>query len=255
MAPAVLSLDRLIDHAVQARRARAAQRSSLGDAAEQASIGAFLFDVDGVISDTAKHHTAAWRRLAQEEGLLFDDEIAAELAGLSRTDSLKRLLQGRRLPADRFDQLLDRKNEYYVAALRTLSEADLVPGVLPLLRDLRDAGLRLAAVSLSRNARQVLLRVGVVEAFDAIVDGVDAAKSTSGLNRFLLAARALRVEPGRCVVVEDSVSGVATARSVGMRTVGVGHHDRLCAATVVLESFSGTDASRLIRQLVERRPV
>ncbi|HVP12875.1 MAG TPA: beta-phosphoglucomutase family hydrolase [Phycisphaerae bacterium] len=215
-------------------------------------IGAFIFDVDGVLADTATLHTEAWRRLAKEEGLDFDEAAANALRGLSREDSLRRLLHGREVPADRFTELLDRKNGYYLGELKHLSERVVLPGVRLLLAGLRDLGIKLAAASLSRNARAVLLRTGLVSNFDVIVDGNDLEESRSDLNRFHLIARALRVDPARCVVVEDSTAGIAAARAAGMRSVGVGDYERLCAATMVLDSLRGTDAGTLVYWLGHR---
>jgi beta-phosphoglucomutase len=215
-------------------------------------IGAFIFDVDGVLADTAALHTAAWRRLAEEEKFDFDDSIAEELRGLSRDDSLRRLLNGRLVPADRFAELLDRKNGYYLADLKHLHERVVLPGVRLLLAELRELGIKLAAASLSRNARQVLLRTGLVANFDVILDGNDLSESRLGLSRFHLIAKALRVDPGRCVVVEDSTAGIAAARAAGMRSVGVGAYDRLCAATLVMESLRGVDAGTLVYWLGHR---
>ena len=215
-------------------------------------IGAFIFDVDGVLADTAALHTTAWRRLAKEEGFVFDEAIAEELRGLSRDDSLRRLLNGRQLTADRFTELLDRKNGYYLADLKHLHERVVMPGVRLLLAGLRELGIKLAAASLSRNARQVLLGTGLVADFDVIVDGTDLSESRMGLSRFHLIARALRVDPGRCVVVEDSTAGIAAARAAGMRSIGVGSYDRLCAATLVLDSLRGMDAGTLVYWLGHR---
>jgi beta-phosphoglucomutase len=215
-------------------------------------IGAFIFDVDGILTDTAALHIGAWRRIAEEEGFDFDDATADALRGLSREDSLQRLLNGRCVPPGRFAELLDRKNGYYLAELKHLPEQVVLPGVRLLLAGLRELGIKLAAVSLSRNARPVLLRSGLVGNFDVIIDGNDLADSKSGLSRFLLIARALRTEPARCVVVEDSTAGVAAARAAGMRSVGVGGYDRLCAATMVLDSLRGVDAGTLVYWLGHR---
>lgn len=215
-------------------------------------IGAFIFDVDGVIADTAELHHAAWRRLAQEEELQFDAALANQLRGLSRQDSLRRLLGSADVSEERFAELADRKNAYYQECLRDLTKDDVLPGVRPLLNGLAELDIKLAVVSLSCNARAVLLRIGVVDAFDIIIDGRDMIRVRSSLNRFQRAAGILGVEPGRCVVVEDSTAGIAAARAVGMRSVGVGDPDRLCAATLVFESLRGVQAESLVQWLAER---
>lgn len=224
-------------------------RDAPARSSDRTTVGAVLFDVDGVITDTAERHTAAWRRLAQEEGLEFSDEMANALRGLSREDSLDRLLNGRLLSYDQFASLMERKNEYYVASLQTLTPADTLPGIVELLGYLRDEGIRTAAVSLSRNAQLVLDRVGLFDAFETIIDGLAQARSRGGLHRYLLAAKALRVDPMRCVVLEDSAFGIALARSAGMKTVGLGCARRLCAADVVFESLQGVEPTAVFRAL------
>ncbi len=213
------------------------------------AIGAFIFDVDGVIADTAEMHTGAWRRIANEEAIPFDESTADALRGLSREASLRHLLDGEEASPARIVELADRKNAYYLESIKQLTKVDVPAGAVSLLEGLAELGLKLAAVSLSRNARTVLLRTGVVDAFDVVIDGNDLSKSRRGLNRYLLAARVLHVEPGRCVVVEDSAAGISAARAAGMRSVGVGDPRRLCAATLVLDSLRGAEAGTLIRRL------
>lgn len=215
-------------------------------------IGAFIFDVDGVVTDTAVLHAEAWRRLADEEGWEFNGAAADALRGLSRDDSLRRLLKGRVVSSEVFAELLERKNGYYLAALKETNENLALPGVRLILVGLRELGIKVAAVSLSRNARTILTRARLVKDFDVILDGGDMSQSASSLNRFQLAAKFLRVEPSRCVVMEDAAAGIALARTAGMRSVGIGDYDRLCAATLVLESLRGIDASTLVHWLGHR---
>lgn len=215
-------------------------------------IGAFLFDVDGVIADTAALHTAAWKKLADEEGLPFADADAQALRGLSRDDSLRRLLKGRVLAYEQFEEWKNRKNDYYVAALQNLSRKNLLPGLQRFLADLHARKIRLAAVSASRNARRVLDRVDIADRFEAIIDGLDESRATTGLHRYHLAAAALRIVPQRCVVVEDSTAGIALARSAGMKTIGLGDPQRLGAADVTLPSFEMANANDLLGFFIQR---
>ncbi len=209
-------------------------------------IGAFLFDVDGVIADTAALHTAAWKRLADEEGLPFAEADAHALRGLSRDDSLRRLLKGRVLAYEQFEEWKNRKNDYYVAGLQWLSRKNVLPGLQRFLADLTVRKIRLAAVSASRNARRVLDQVDIFDRFEVIIDGLDEARARTGLHRYHLAAAALRIVPQRCVVVEDSTAGIALARSAGMKTIGLGDPQRLCAADVTLPSFEMANANDLL---------
>ncbi len=222
-------------------------------ASRNTRLTAFAFDVDGVLADTASLHTAAWRRLADEEGLLFSDDLAARLRGLSREASLRHLLGSRRVTPDAFRQLADRKNRYYIASLDDVGPQHAMPGAIELVNGLKKLGLRVAAVSLSRNARLVLDKLGILDAFSVLIDGARTGGRANRLNRYLLAALELRTTPDRCAVVEDSAAGIAAARQMGMRTVGIGNTDRLCAATLVLDSFVGVDANDLLRRL-ESRP-
>jgi beta-phosphoglucomutase len=211
------------------------------------AIGAFLFDVDGVLADTARLHEAAWRRLAVLEGLTLDADTARSLRGLSRSDSLRRVLGQRRVTNHRFDELMEQKNRDYLAQVEQLTSADVLPGSLELLEELPELGIRVAAVSASCNARPVLDRLGLLNRFAAVVDGTDDV-STAG-HRFLMAAAVLRVEPSRCVVVEDSTAGAAAARQFGMKCLGLGDATILCMATLVFESLRGVDARSLLRWL------
>ena len=213
------------------------------------SIGAFIFDVDGVIADTADLHATAWRRVADEEGLPFAEGLSDELRGLSRKASLEKLLGGRSVPADAFEAMMDRKNRYYAESLHRLEPKDILPGVTCLLDGLRRFDIKLAAASASCNARTVLSCVGVMDEFEVIMDGNDVARSKHGLHQFALAAASLRMVPQRCVVVDDSTAGLSAARQLGMRSIGLGERDRLCAATMTFDSLRGVEARTLLHWL------
>lgn len=217
------------------------------------SIGAFIFDVDGVITDTADLHALAWRKLAEEEGLSFSESLPDELRGLSRKASLEKLLNGQSLPADKFEAMMDRKNEYYVKSLQRLTSQDVLPGVACLLNGLRRFKIKMAAASASCNARTVLHCVGMMDDFEAVIDGNDVAKSKHGLHQFALAAASLRVAPQRCVVVDDSTAGMAAARQLGMKSIGIGDRERLCAATMAFDSLRGVEARTLLHWLSDIR--
>lgn len=212
-------------------------------------LGAVLFDVDGVLADTARLHTSAWARLAGEERLPFEADVADALRGLSREDSLRLLLGPRRVTQQSFQNMLDRKNAHYLDMVSGLSEVDALPGAASLLAQFARLGIRRAAVSLSRNARAVLNRIGLAPMLDVIVDGTDDEGTSGGLDRYHRAAAALATSPRRCLVIEDSASGIATAKNAGMKTIGVGSPQRLCAADLVFESLQGVNARLLLRWL------
>lgn len=193
-------------------------------------VEAVIFDLDGVITDTAEYHYLGWQRLADEQGWDFDRQRNEALRGVSRMESLELILDGRSLPADEKRRLADRKNAYYVEALEQVTPGDLLPGARGLLDACRSAGLKVAIGSSSRNARLVLDRLGIAEEFDAISDGHSVERAKPAPDLFLHAARQLRVAPARCAVIEDAASGVEAALAAGMLTVGVGPPERVGAA-------------------------
>jgi len=213
------------------------------------SIDAIIFDVDGVIADTAERHAEAWRRLADEEGFAFDETIADSLRGLSRAASLKRLLGDHEATPDEFKDMMERKNRYYVASLESITPSDVLPGITRLMRQFAKMNVKVAAASASKNARLVLDRIGLVEQFDAIVDGNEVGRPKPAPDLFARAAARLRIKPNRCVVVEDAAAGIMAAHAAGMRSIGLGDGDRLHSATLLLPSFDEIEAVALIEML------
>lgn len=213
------------------------------------SIDAIIFDVDGVIADTAERHADAWRKLADEEGFVFDEAIADSLRGLSRAASLRRLLGDHEATPDEFKEMMERKNRYYVASLESLSPSDTLPGIERLMRQFAGMNVKVAAASASRNARLVLDRIGLAEQFDAIVDGNEVGRPKPAPDLFARAAARLRIKPNRCVVVEDAAAGVLAAHAAGMRSIGLGDADRLHMATLVLPTLDEIEATALIEML------
>ncbi len=203
---------------------------------------AFIFDLDGVITDTAEYHYRAWQRLADEEGFPFDRAVNEKLRGISRRASLDIILAGRTLPEDQVLALMARKNDYYVEMLEQVSSADLLPGALELLHEARAAGIKTALGSASRNAWTVIQRLGIADLFDAISDGASVERTKPAPDLFLHAAAQLGVPPDQCVVFEDAEAGILAARAAGMRTVGLGPPARVGMADVV---FPGLVDSRL----------
>ena len=209
-------------------------------------IAAFIFDVDGVLADTARLHTAAWRKLAEDEGLPFHGALHDSFRGLPRAESLRRLLAGRQVSPEKFAAMLERKNGHYLDSLQGLGPSDRLPGTAHLLDGLRRCGVQLAAASASRNARIVLGRVGLIDIFEVVVDGRDAVESDRRVDRFVLAAERLEVDPCRCAVVEDAAEAIEIARRLEMRTIGIGERDRLESADMAFESLRGVEAKMLL---------
>lgn len=208
------------------------------------NIDVFLFDVDGVLADTADLHAAAWREAAEEIGIEIPASVIPLLRGRSREDSLRLILGERELPAEDFERVMDRKNGHYVSRLEGLTPGDALPGAAELLSDLSHAGVRLAAVSASRNARTVLTRIGLIHRFERVVDG-QVGLPRGQTNRYAHAAVAMRCDPARCVVVEDSQIGVELARGAGMRVIGLGRAVRDSHADLKLDSLSAVRVSDL----------
>lgn len=187
-------------------------------------VKAVIFDLDGVIVSTDEYHFAAWKRISDEEQIYFDKEINEKLRGVSRMDSLEIILENAsRKYSDKEKQLLaDRKNQYYIELLDTLSVADILPGVSSILTELRNEGIKLALASSSKNAPLILDKIGMKGYFDAVVDGNEITKSKPDPEVFLLAAKKLQLEPGNCVVIEDASAGIEAANSAHMKSVAIG---------------------------------
>ncbi len=186
------------------------------------AIRAFLFDLDGVITDTAEYHYLAWQKLADEEGIPFSRQEADAMRGLSRRDSLQVLLKGRVLEEKTAQAWMVRKNNLYLSMLDRLSADSLLPGVRRLLTEARDSGIRIAVASASRNAHLVLDRLGILPLFDAIGDGQSVVNPKPAPDLFLWTAGRLNANPRQAVVFEDARAGIEAALAGGFWTVGIG---------------------------------
>ena len=210
------------------------------------TVRGLIFDLDGVITDTAELHYRAWQRMADEAGLPFDRRANEALRGISRRESLGRVLGERTVSEAEADVLMDRKNGYYRELLQTMTPSDVLPGSIELVEAARARGLRVAIASASRNAREVLDRLGIADHFDAICDGhtVEAAKPAPDL--FLAAAAALGLPPGECVVFEDAADGVAAAQAAGMAAVGIGPPERVGSAEMILDGLADAELDAIL---------
>jgi beta-phosphoglucomutase len=212
------------------------------------SAEAVIFDLDGVIVSTDELHFAAWAEIADEVGIAFDRKDNERLRGVSRMESLDLLLGDRARAYDRTQKeaLATRKNARYRELLGLLSPADMLPGVMDLLADLRTHGIRVAIGSSSRNAPVILKRIGLEAAFDAVADGNRIHRSKPDPEVFALAARDLGIEPGRCVVVEDALAGIDAALAAGMKAFAVGYAVRHAGAHGRSASLEGVRACDLM---------
>lgn len=185
-------------------------------------IKAFIFDLDGVITDTAEFHYRAWKRLADEEGLPFTREDNEQLRGVSRRESLLRLLKGREVPEATLQEWMTRKNEYYQAYLEDITPDDRLPGVMRFIDEARAAGLRLGIGSASKNARTVIERLALLDTFEIIGDGHAVVNPKPAPDLFVWVAGGLRVPVDTAVVFEDAAAGIDAAKAAGCLSVGVG---------------------------------
>lgn len=188
------------------------------------SCKAVVFDLDGVIVTTDDYHYKAWKRMADEEGIPFDRAINERLRGVSRMESLEIILEQAEKPYSDAEKkaLAERKNEYYKESLSALSPADILPGTKETLAALKKRGIKAAVGSSSRNAKPILEKIGLSDAFDAVADGTDIARSKPDPEVFLVAARKLGIAPTDCVVVEDAEAGLEAGFAAGMRCFAVG---------------------------------
>jgi len=219
------------------------------------TIQAFIFDVDGVLTDTVELHFESWRHLAEEEGIPFTRAVNDDMRGLSRPASLQVFLGGRTVSEQVTQDYLRRKNGYFLAQLGKLGPADLLPGVLPLLQELKAAGIKIAVGSASKNAREVVLRLGIDGFIEAYVDGYAVERSKPAPDVFLAAAALLDVSPDTCVVVEDAEAGIEAAHAAGMKAVGVGESTRSAGADLWYESLQDVTLVKIAEALAARASV
>ncbi|MEA5466278.1 beta-phosphoglucomutase [Leptothoe sp. PORK10 BA2] len=199
-----------------------------------------IFDLDGVLTDTAEFHYQAWQQLADEIGVPFNREINESLRGVSRQDSLLRILGDHQYSASELEVMMVRKNDHYTQLIEQINPAHVLPGVIRLLDQLQQAGIKLAVGSASKNARAVIQRLGIESRFDAIADGHSVTRSKPAPDLFLYAAQQLQLPPHQCIVIEDAAAGVEAAIAAGMWTVGLGPAERVGKAALVLPNLSNS---------------
>lgn len=209
---------------------------------------ALIFDLDGVLTDTAQTHYRAWKRMADEEGFAFDQHVNEQLKGVDRMSSLEIILRhaGRSLSAERKHALAERKNGYYVDAIAQVTPADLFPGVARVLEQARARGLKLGVASASRNAAALLDRLGIADRFDYIADAARIARAKPAPDIFLDVAAALGVAPSQCIGLEDAAAGVAAIKSAGMAAVGIGDARTLAQADACLPDIASFDVDAFV---------
>ena len=212
-------------------------------------IKGFIFDLDGVLTDTAEFHYRGWKRLADELGIPFTREENEALRGIPRRESLMLMLKGHQYPEEQILQMMERKNRYYLDFIHDITPDDLLPGAHELLEEIHAAGLKSALGSASKNAPEVVQRLGIANLLDAISHGGSVERQKPAPDLFLHAAAQLGLNPAECVVVEDAASGIEAARAGGFRSVGLGPRERVGQAEVVLPGLAGVHLDEIITAL------
>ena len=210
-------------------------------------IKACIFDLDGVIVDTAVYHYKAWKRLANEMGFDLTVEQNEKLKGVSRTRSLELILQwgGITKTPEEQEVLAAKKNDWYVDMISHMTPDEILPGAKEFVIACRVAGLKTALGSASKNSGTILDKVGIVGLFDAVIDGNKVSKPKPDAEVFLAAAAELNIAPGNCVVFEDAIAGVEAAKNGGMKAVGIGSPDVLGEADLVVSGLNEMSLAKL----------
>ena len=200
---------------------------------------ACIFDLDGVIVDTARYHFLAWKELSEELGIPFTEHDNELLKGVSRVRSLEIILDlsGKKLDEDTFNDCLDKKNKRFLEYIHQMTPDEVLPGVIDFLNELKENRIKIALGSASKNARLILTQVKMLDYFDAIVDGNSVKEAKPNPEVFLKGAAALGIEAKECVVFEDAIAGVEAAHNGGMKVVGVGSADILHQADYIITTF------------------
>jgi beta-phosphoglucomutase len=211
-------------------------------------IGACIFDLDGVIVDTARYHFLAWKRLTNKLGIHFTEVDNERLKGVSRMASLEIILEiGNIKPDEKQKQeYATLKNNWYTDYIRKMTPDEILPGSIMFIRELRNANIKVAIGSASKNTPMILERVGILELFDAVADGNIINKAKPDPEVFTKAANMVGVEPANCVVFEDAVAGVKAALNAGMMCIGVGSRTVLKEAHFVVSGLDDMNLAKLL---------
>jgi len=203
-------------------------------------IRTYIFDLDGVIVDTAKYHYLAWKKTADELRIDFTKENNELLKGVSRIRSLEIILElgNKKISDAEFDRILNEKNENYLSYIDKMDASEILPGVLDALKWIKEKGGKIVLGSASKNAKPILEKVGLMGYFDAIVDGNDVSKAKPDPEVFLLGAERTNSKPEESVVFEDAVAGIQAANNAGMLSIGIGEKEILKEADYVFQNFT-----------------
>ena len=214
-------------------------------------IKACIFDMDGVIVDTAGHHYGAWRQVAKDLGFDFTPEMNEKLKGISRMDSLNMMLDLLHAEVAESDKasLCELKNQHYLGSITDLDHEAILPGIEALLDELAQLDIKYAIGSASKNAHTVLDLIGLKERFEVIIDGHSVQYTKPNPEVFLKAAQGLTVIPAEAIVIEDSQKGLEGAVAGGFRAVGIGQRTNLPSAEVVFSSLQDVKFHDILEEL------
>jgi len=213
-----------------------------------------IFDLDGVVVDTAKYHYLAWKRLADELGFEFTEEQNERLKGVSRMRSLDILFEIGGVQATEQEKIAyaTKKNEWYLGYILKMAPEEILPGVMGFMQDLKKNNVHIALGSASKNAAIILKQIGMEDIFDAVIDGNKVSKAKPDPEVFLKGADSLGLQASECVVFEDAEAGVEAAKNAGMLCVGVGTSGVLGAADIVIEGFEQFNFETMVSSLEVR---
>jgi len=200
---------------------------------------AIIFDLDGVLTDTSEFHYKAWEQLADEEGIPFTHQENDEhLRGVSRRESLMYIIRGRNYSEAQIQEMMDRKNRYYIEMMESMTPKDLVAGGRELLGEIREAGIKVAIASASKNCRTVLKLLDIISYLDGIADGNSVVNSKPAPDIFIYAAGLVQINTPDCLGVEDADAGIEAIKTAGMQALGIGPKERFHRADKVLPTLA-----------------
>jgi len=213
----------------------------------------FIFDLDGVIVDTAKYHFLAWKKLANSIGIDFTEIQNEQLKGVSRVKSLEKILgwANKTISKDHFLDLMAQKNDDYLSYIAEMDESEILPDVPKILDFLIAQKQPVSLGSASKNAREILEKVNLLNKFNGIVDGNDVTEAKPNPEVFLIAAEGLDMNPENCIVFEDSVAGIQAANKAKMISVGIGEENVLNEADYVFNNFTEITTD-FIKELISK---
>lgn len=217
---------------------------------------AFIYDLDGVITDTAEFHFLAWKKLAEELGIFFDRQFNERLKGISRMESLEIILQ---LDASLLNmsneervRLTSKKNEYYLELANSINEENVLPGIVDLLKSNKERNIKIALGSASENAKNIVEKLGLTSYFDYIVDASKVSRGKPDPETFTTAADYLGIPHKECIGIEDAAAGIEAINKANMFSVGVGYLEHLSQADYLVEDTSKLDFEEIIKRYSEK---